>query len=170
LTLKNTTYSRRAVSQIVGSLLMVAIVATIGSVILFQALGGINTFNNIVSGFASTKKDSTGERILIEHVRFQQGPGIIDCPSQTCVEVWFRNTGITSAKIASIKIINIDTQALVLNKDGVNLDLPAKSIDSKKYVSADFIVVPFDPNAKYKISAVTQSGNAFNKITGSYNT
>lgn len=162
--------SRRAVSQIVGSLLMMAIVATIGSVILFQALGGINSFNTIVSDFSGTKKDSTSEYILIEHVRFQQGPSIADCPSQTCVEIWFRNTGITSSKIVTIKIINMDTQALVLSKDGVSLDVPVKNIASKKYIATDFFVTPFDPNAKYKISAITESGNAFNKITRSYNT
>lgn len=149
---------------------MMAIVATIGSVVLFQALGGINSFNTIVSDFSGTRKDSVSEHVLVEHVRFQQGVAIADCPSQTCVEIWFRNTGITDSKIVTIKIINMDTQALVLSKDSVNLDIPVKNIVSKKYIAADFIVTPFDPNAKYKISAVTDSGNAFNKITRSYNT
>jgi len=36
---------RRGVSQIIGSLIVLAVVASVGSVILFQGLNQINAFN-----------------------------------------------------------------------------------------------------------------------------
>jgi hypothetical protein len=109
------------------------------------------------------------ESILIEHVRFMDN-GMSGCPNPTgpCVEIWFRNTGIITSKITSIKIINIDAQTLVLNPPSVNLEIPIKSVKSQKYTASDLL--SFDSNAIYKVSVVTSSGNAFSKITKSYNT
>ena len=42
--IKNKAAKRRAVSQIIGSLAMMAIVAAVGSVVVFQGLNGIQAF------------------------------------------------------------------------------------------------------------------------------
>jgi len=46
MNLKNFLKSRKGVSQIIGSVFMLAVVAAIGSVILIQGIGDINTFTS----------------------------------------------------------------------------------------------------------------------------
>lgn len=178
LTFKNTGNSRKAVSQIVGSLLMMAIVATVGTVILFQGLQGINTFNNVISGFLTDKQNTVTESLIIEHVRLQASgnPPVPDasdtCP---CLKMWFRNTGTTDAKIVSIKMIRMDVQQRFLDQNNVNLQVPVKNLVFQKYSQATFTALgltstDFDLTKTYKISVTTEKGNSYSTIASTSNT
>jgi hypothetical protein len=169
----NTSCSKRAVSQIVGSLFMLAIVATIGSVILFQGLSGVNSFNNVITGFLDLKKDSTTESLIIEHVRLQQTPpaGSYQGLTCQCVNIWIRNTGLVDAKITTIKIIRTDDQSSLLNHDGINLSVPLRSLVSKNYSSSTSpSIAAIDISKTYKISITTERGNSFSALVTKENT
>jgi len=156
---------RKGVSQIIGSLIMMAVVAAVGSVVLFQALNGVQNFNNTLSSFLTTKRDTSSENLIIEHIRFNSTSGNLP----TVVSLWIRNIGTTEAKIQSIKIMNIDTQVLILSKNNVNLDVYAKNINSIKYSNATNWN-PWSTSDKYKISVTTQKGNSFSAIASPFNT
>ena len=158
--------SRRGISQIIGSLMMVAIVSTVGSVVVFQALNGIQGFNNLLTGSFSDKRSSASESILIEHVQYQTSS---PCSPSPCVTIWFRNVGTSDSKIQTIKILDISTQVLVLNKENVDLQLNVRSMVSKQYTHTDLL--EWSPTGKtYKISVTTSIGNSYSTTTTTYNT
>jgi len=55
---------RRGVSQIIGSLIVLAVVASVGSVILFQGLNQINAFNYSLTFFDREHNEALREDIL----------------------------------------------------------------------------------------------------------
>ena len=67
---KNSIKNRRGVSNIIGSLIVLAIVASVGSVILFQGLNQINAFNYDLTLHDKEHVNELREDIIFEHVRF----------------------------------------------------------------------------------------------------
>ncbi|NIM26573.1 MAG: hypothetical protein GTN97_03265, partial [Nitrosopumilaceae archaeon] len=88
---------RRAVSQIIGSLVVLAIVASIGSVILFQGLNQINLFSHDLALHDKEKNESLKEDILFEHIRF--------APDSKQIELYLANTGSTDSTISTVTIV-----------------------------------------------------------------
>ena len=64
---------RRGISQIVGSLFMLAIVVPIGVVILSTGLYEVADFNRFLTVTRDQGIDATREDIIFEHVRFEIG-------------------------------------------------------------------------------------------------
>jgi len=110
MNLKNFLKSRKGVSQIIGSVFMLAIVASIGSVILIQGIGDINTFTSFLDVVKNDQVErSINERFIVEHVRF--------VPDSDQVYIWIRNTGTDDITIETTAMIKINTQELIiLNK------------------------------------------------------
>jgi len=159
---------KRAVSQIIGSLAMMAIVTSIGSVIMFQGLSGVQDFNNLLSGFVTTKNNNLGENLVIEHVRFQtSGVGCTATPPQACVTLWFRNIGIVDAKIKTIKIMSKDDQTIVLDQNNVDLPVYVRNFAASQQFTN---LLSFDLTKTYKIAITTERGNSFSSMATSYNT
>lgn len=154
---------RKAISQVIGSLAMMAIVTAIGSVVLFQGLNGIQGFNNILTTFVSSNKFAASENILIEHVNFQT-VAYGSCNTPPCVTIWLRNVGDTDAKIKTIKIIGMKSQTLILDEDTENIDVFVKSIASKMYV-----LPSLDETQNYRISITTEKDNSFTHMVTPYN-
>ena len=86
MNLKNFLKSRKGVSQILGSVFMLAVVAAIGSVILIQGINDVNTFNSFLDVVRDDQVErSTNERFIVEHVRF--------VATSDQVYIWIRNIG-----------------------------------------------------------------------------
>ena len=154
---------RKAVSQIIGSLFMLTIVVGIGSVVLFQGLNGINAFNSSLTGIVTQKKTSTGEDLLIEHVRFD--------PSTTGkITIWVRNVGATDSEVRTIKIVKVDTQDLIVSQDNIAWKIYSKDVPSKDFTTT--IGTPWSNylNTQFKISITTQNGNSISTVVRPYNT
>lgn len=158
---------KRAVSQIIGSLAMMAIVAAVGSVVVFQGLSGIQGFNNLLSGLVATKKDSASENLIIEHLQFNTTGGTSNiCVTNNCVTLWIRNIGITDVNIKTIKIMRTDTQVIILDKSNVDLPVYVKNFNKIGYA----IDQNFNLGTTYKVSITTEKGNWFGTMANSYNT
>ena len=99
--------NRRGVSQIIGSLIVLAVVASVGSVILFQGLNQINAFNHDLSFHDREYNEALREDILFEHVRFD--------PSTNDLVLYLANIGSIDSSIASVTVVKIDTQELILD-------------------------------------------------------
>ena len=103
--------NRRAISNIIGSLILLAIVASLGSVILFQGLNQINAFNYDLSLYDRERVNELREDIIFEHVTFDatgEGDDLV---------LYLANVGSVDSTIASVTVVKIDTQELILSRE-----------------------------------------------------
>jgi len=96
---------RRGISQIIGSLLMLAIVVPLGSIILFNGTTEITAFNNEMSNSLEFRNNGIQEDLVFEHIRFD--------PSTKNVMISLRNAGTVETTIDRISIVNMTNQKLV---------------------------------------------------------
>jgi len=160
LSMKN----RRGVSQIIGSLIVLAIVASVGSVILFQGLNQIAAFNHDLQLHDTERNLALREDVLLEHIWFDS--------SGTDVTLYLANIGSTDTTIATVTIVKIDTQELILKEEILADNYIAIEDHIELTVSA---VLPegtgqwddtyYDAKS-YKISLATAKGNFFPEVIG----
>jgi len=155
---------RRGISQIIGSLFMLAIVVPIGVVILSTGLYEVADFNRFLTVTRDQGIDATREDIIFEHVRFE--------PSTNQITVSLRNISTVELIIHRIAIVNVTNQDLLIYND--TLPLSQSIIHLKDDTD---IVVYADPSISwtkdghdYKISITTARGNFFDTIARPYNT
>jgi len=168
LSMKN----RRGVSQIIGSLIVLAIVASIGSVILFQGLNQITAFNHDLQLHDTERNLALREDVLFEHVRFD--------PTGQNVTLYLANIGTTDTTITTVTIVKIDTQQLVLREEILSdnfialedhIELNVTTADLSDFTGPDpFWNDPYYDALNYKISVVTGKGNFFTTIAQPPNT
>ena len=160
---------RRGISSVVGTLIMVAIVAALGSTILFQGLNGINDFNYYLSFLTGSKK-SLQENLMIEHVRFN--------PTDEQLDIWIRNTGTVQVEIAKITMVKIDSQELVPIDISGETTISIGDIENMNGLAdLTVLVIPAtqwdDPSyatSEYRISVTTAMGNSFESTATPFNT
>ena len=157
----------RGISQVIGSLLMLAIVVPIGTVILVNGTTEINAFNNELATSVVFKNQGIREDIVFEHVRF-------DPPSEK-VTITLRNTGSIDTVIDRIMLINMTNQQVLYKIDGVSMFSPTLTI--KNSTDIDFnanlgggIWSNFSTDLDYKISIITARGNFYDTIVRPFNT
>ena len=174
---------RRAVSQVMGSLLVLAVVASIGSVILFQGLDQINAFNYDLSVFDNAKNDKLKEDLIFQHVRFVEGT--------ENVELYLANIGSVESTVTSVTMIHNESQEIVLAWEEPDISVSTIHIDNSQILNMTANLacpnpspVPTLPNCvnsddwndhyynatEYKISVTTSRGNFFSTIASPWNT
>jgi FlaG/FlaF family flagellin (archaellin) len=163
-------YQRRGISQVIGSLLMLAIVIPIGTVILFSGTSQINAFNNELSNSLEFSNDGIQEDIIFEHVRFD--------PDSKEVKISLRNTGTVETTIDRISIVNMTNQKLVFKITDLSIFspiiIPLKNstditVDAVDIEGANWGIG--NPTGKeYRISVITSRGNFFDTVARAYNT
>jgi len=160
---------RRGVSQIIGSLIVLAVVASVGSVILFQGLNQINAFNYSLTFLDREHNEALREDILFEHVKFD--------PNYNGLILYLANIGSIDSNIETLTVVKVDTQELLLAWSDVdaidgaipiedhtviitNVTLPAPGIwNQTNYNTTD-----------YKISITTSKGNFYSTVASPYDT
>lgn len=160
-------HSHRGISQIIGSLFMLAIVIPIGVVILSQGMHETAEFNYALTSQSSQKIDAVQEGIIFEHIRF--------VPTSKEVIISLRNVGTIDTSINKISIIKMDTQELIVSQDNLAPFILLKDSGDVS-VTANFSLLDWDamktanPNSEYKISLITSRGNFFDTIGRPFNT
>lgn len=165
--------NRRAVSQVMGSVVIMGIVSSIGSVILFNGMDSISAFTYDLSFHEASKNQIHREDIVFEHVRFE--------PNTDNLEIDLANIGTVESTIASITILNIDNQEIITN--WVNVDQTIQLKDNKQIIldvldDSEIILVQGSGtwndaayvNSEYKISLTTTRGNFFTTVASPFNT
>jgi FlaG/FlaF family flagellin (archaellin) len=160
---------KRGISSIIGTLLMVAVVAIIGTVILFQGLNGINDFNYYLS-FLTGTKDSLYENAMIEHVRFN--------PATNDLDVWVKNTGTVQIEVKKVSMMKIDTQEIITLDDSTPNDIVSISelVNIPQHATItggvwdDCAGANYYCAAQYRISITTATGNSFETVATPFNT
>ncbi len=161
---------RRGISQIIGSLLLLAIVVPLGSVILFTGTYEINAFNNQMSRSLTFTNDGVQEDLIFEHVRFD--------PGSSAVMISLRNAGTVETTIDRISILNMTSQKLIYKitdigsfaplviplKNSTDIDIPNTNPEGGNWG------VGGQNGYEYRISIITTRGNFFDTVVRSYNT
>ncbi len=158
--------NRRAVSQIMGTLVILAIVVSVGSAILFNGMNEINAFTYDLSFHEKSKNQLHREDIVFEHVRFE--------PNTDNIAINLVNIGTIETTISTITILKIDTQEIIASWVEVNQSIPIK--DYQKITLNDLLTpisATWDDanylNSEYKISLTTTRGNFFTTVVSPYN-
>jgi len=162
---------RRGVSQIIGSLIVLAVVASVGSVILFQGLNQINAFNYSLVFHDREHNEALREDILFEHVKFD--------PNTDALSLYLANIGSIDSTIATITVVKIDTQELLLAWSDVDAIDGGIQIEDHTIVITNVTAIngiwnqtnynSTDNNA-YKISITTSKGNFYSTVASPYDT
>ena len=161
--------NRRGVSNIIGSLIVLAVVASVGSVILFQGLNQINAFNYDLILYDKEHINELREDLIFEHVRFE--------PTSTKLILYLANIGSVDSSIATVTVVKIDSQELIIRENFFSdstiliedhieltltptLDVPPNDVwDSLNY-----------RDSIYKITVTTSKGNFFSIYASPFNT
>jgi len=155
---------KRGISQIIGSLFMLAIVVPIGVVILSTGLYEVADFNRFLTVTRDQGIDAVREDIIFEHVRFE--------PSTNQITVSLRNISTVELIVHRITIVNMTNQDLLIYNDTLPLSQSIIHLkdDTDIVVYADPSVSWTQDGFDYKISITTMRGNFFETIARPYNT
>jgi len=165
--------NRRAVSQIMGSIVILGIVSSVGSVILFNGMNSISAFTYDLSFHEKSKNQIHREDIIFEHVRFE--------PNTDNITIDLANIGTVESIITNVTILKIDTQEIIANWVDVNEIIQTK--DNQKILldttnDSEIILStgsqtwndPYYVNSEYKISLTTARGNFITTVASPFNT
>lgn len=169
----STVKNRRAVSQVMGSIVILGIVSSVGSVILFNGMNSISAFTYDLSFHEKSKNQIHREDIIFEHIRFE--------PNTDNISIDLANIGTVDSTITNITILKIDTQEIIANWVDVNNSVEVTN--NQKIVLDDLddseIILtagtqtwndPYYVNSEYKISMTTSKGNFITTVASPFNT
>lgn len=157
-----------------GSIVILGVVTSVGSVILFNGMESISAFTYDLSFHEKSKNQIHREDIIFEYVRF--------VPDSDNIEIDLLNIGSVESTISSITIIQIDTQEIIANWVDVNQSIQTKDnqkiilddVDDTEIVLSGSVTDTWnDENyltSKYKISLTTTRGNFFTTVASPFNT
>lgn len=161
---------RRGVSQIMGGLLMLAIVVPLGSVVLFSGITEITAFNNSLSNTIEYRNNGIQENLVFEHIRFE--------PNSNVVTITALNIGSIEIVVDRITLVNMTNQKILFKIDSVSSFVPlVLQVQNSTDINIDADLGGFnwedsgDPtNWEYRISIITARGNFFDTVARPYNT
>jgi len=169
--------NRRGLSQIMGGLLMLAIVVPLGSVVLFSGITEITAFNNSMSNTIEYRNNGIQEDIVFEHIRFE--------PTSKIVTISTLNTGSVEIVVDRITLVNMTSQEILFDIYSVGNFVPIvlaiqNSSDIDIEANLDRYGQPpgffnwEDGNTptdwEYRISIITARGNFFDTVARPFNT
>jgi len=165
--LSNSLKKRRAVSQIMGSVVILGVVTSIGSVVLFNGMNQINAFSYDLSFHDKPKNEAYREKLMFEHVRFE--------PGTDQIILYLANIGTTESTIESITVVQLDTQNILVDwEEGVSSTIQIKESSDPIILDANLSSLTWNDslylNSEYKISITTSKGNFFSTVASPFNT
>ena len=156
-----------------GSLVILGVVTSVGSVILFNGMDSISAFTYDLSFHEKSKNLMHREDIIFEHVRF--------VPNTDNIAIDLANIGTIDSTISTITILKIDNQEIIANWVDVNQSIQIK--DNQKITlddvdDSEILLTPLTAiwndanylNSEYKISLTTTRGNFFTTVASPFNT
>ena len=157
--------SRRAVSQIIGTLFMLAIVVPIGTVIVTKGLNQVGEINNRLASGITLENEKGQEDIVFEHIRFD--------PNSKQISVSIRNVGTIESTISKLTIVKTETQELIVNDQNISINAQPKvsfTILETGNISTSTWNDPLYRDFEYKIAITTEKGNFFEISARPFNT
>lgn len=157
---------KRAVSQIMGTMFMLALVVPVGTVIVTKGLNEVGIISNRLTSGITYENEGGQEDIVFEQVHFD--------PMDDTVTISVRNVGTIDSTIVKVVMVKTDTQELLINEKDVSIDAqPSISTRFSESANLQFSARWDDPNyvsSDYKISILTDKGNFFEIVARPFNT
>lgn len=160
-------HTHRGLSQIIGSLIILGTVASIGSVILFHGLDELSAFSYDLSVYDESKNEAIREDLVFEHIRFE--------PNSNNMSIYLTNVGSIESSLSSVTVVKIDTQEMIVDWKSIDSIIGIKN--SGNFVIAATLDMgnetwddPYYKNSQYRISITTVKGNFFSTIGKPFNT
>ena len=155
-----------------GSIVILGVVTSVGSVILFNGLENISAFTYDLSFHEKSKNQLHREDIIFEYVRFE--------PNTDNITIDLLNIGTVESTISTITILKIDNQEIIVNWVDVNQSIQIKDnqritlddVDDSEIILTGTGIWNDDNYrySEYKISLTTTKGNFFTTIASPFNT
>jgi hypothetical protein len=156
-----------------GSMVILGIVTSLGSVILFNGMNSISAFTYDLSFHEKSKNQIHREDIIFEHVRFE--------PNTDDIFIDLANIGTVESTITNVTILKMDTQEIIANwidvNDFISIDDHQKIILDVLDDSEIILTVgtqtwndPYYVDSLYKISITTSKGNFITTVASPFNT
>ena len=170
---------RRAISQVIGALLALAIVTVFGSVLVIQGVQGIENFTAFLNIFEETESKSAQEVFIVEHVKFNATAS--DNAHDEEIDIWIRNTGKIDIIIDRISIVKIDSQELIVNTEDINQDVFQKEFTEITLSGSDVTlpssgspttwqgVYNTEGSTEYRITVTTIRDKSVETVAGLFN-
>jgi len=156
-----------------GSIVILGIVSSVGSVILFNGMSSISAFTYDLSFHEKSKNQIHREDIIFEHVRFE--------PNTDNISITLANIGTVESTISNITILKIDSQEIIA--DWIDLNHPIQIKDHQEIIlddvdDSEILLTPISStwndatyfDSEYKISITTTKGNFFTTVASPFNT
>ncbi len=157
---------RKAVSPIISTLIMLAMVVAFGTGIMIWSGGSLSTFSISQGLFLQQGAESVKERLLVEFVEFKNTQ-----PKNVVVHV--RNVGQNDIKIDTISIVELsaastasilDPASMTVQTDCTDLTDPTDPGGSTKKVNKGCwksftFQFSYNTGQVYQITAMTSNGN-----------
>ena len=166
---------RRGLSQIMGGLLMLAIVVPLGSVVLLSGVTEITAFNNSMSNTIEYRNNGIQEDLVFEHIRFE--------PTSKIITISAFNTGSVDIVVDRITVVNMSNQEILFKIDSVSSFVPiVLSVQNSTDINIEADLLRYGnplfnwndgnnpTNWEYRISIITARGNFFDTVVRPYNT
>ena len=148
-----------------GSVAILGIVTSVGSVIFFNGMDSISAFTYDLSFHEASKNQIHREDVVFEHVRFE--------PNTDDIVINLANIGTVESTIASVTIVKIDDQEIIANWVDVNETIQMQDTQQILLDNLALGTTWNDVNyldKEYKISLTTTRGNFFTTIASPFNT
>jgi len=104
---------RGAVSEIFSTLLLVAIVISLGVLVFTFASGGLGSLSQSFTGLISNQGNAVSEHFVVEQVSFCTSTGQAGCGGATGANVYVRNTGAITSTLVSVYVVDQSTGTYV---------------------------------------------------------
>ena len=166
---------RRALSQIMGGLLMLAIVVPLGTVVLFSGITEITAFNNSMSNTVEFRNNGIQEDLVFEHIRFE--------PTSKIVTISALNTGSVDIVVDRVTLVNMSNQKILFKIDSVGTFAPiVLSLQNSTDIDIEADLFRYGSplfnwgdganptDWEYRISIITARGNFFDTVARPFNT
>jgi len=98
--------TRRAVSDVVATLLLVAVVVSLGVIAFTFASTGLGSLTQSFTGLISNQGNAVAERFVVEQVTF-------NFPATSGADVYVRNVGTIASTLVSVYVVDQSTNAFV---------------------------------------------------------
>jgi len=143
---------RRAVSEVVSTLLLVAIVVTLGVLVFTFASGGLSSLTGSFTRLITNQGSAVNEHFLIMQVTFTFS-------GTTGASVYVRNAGTISSTLVSVYIVDQSTGAFVTQ---VPLTTAQGALNAGTVLDIPNTVLTFTPShgQAYSFTVTSNLGNS----------
>jgi flagellin-like protein len=160
---------RRAVSEVVSTLMLVAIVVTLGVIVFTFASSGLGSLTSSFAGLMSSQGNTEAEHFVVEQATFCFTTSCYSSCSSSCVlgaYLYVRNVGTTVPTISSVYAVDQTLGSVVsqfpITHCTINGARSACQVPSNNYALINSTYLSFTPlhGHTYSFTVTSSLGNS----------